>query len=79
MLIKLELYYFYADHSIFDTDQAINNFIITTFIDNLINFAPCGSGIIFFIKLELITNFKMVDMGLLIFYVRLKDIWDWEK
>ena len=57
----------------------MKNNIIKNFVDNLNIFASYRIGIIFCIKLELTIAIEIIDINLLIIFVELKVIWNWEK
>ena len=79
LFTKSRFYCLYANHSIFITNQGINGLIITIFMDNLNIFPFYRSEIICYIKKKLIAIFEIVDIKLLVFYIRLKITWDREK
>lgn len=60
-----------ADSNIFVTNQGVNILIIITFVDDL-NIFFCRSGIISYIKSELIKTFEIIDIRSLIIYIELQ-------
>lgn len=61
-----------ANHNIFITKADLDSPMINIYIDEIKIIAPKDSGIIQYIKLELISTFLMVDMSHISFYLGLE-------
>ena len=72
LLKKLGLKRINADHSIFVTKAGLDGPVVSTFVDDIKIMAPKDSGMIEWVKLELIFTFSMIDMGPISFYLGLK-------
>lgn len=72
LLEKLGLKWINANHSIFVTSSGINALIVNTFIDNIQVMDIKKSDHIEKIKIKLAIAFKMVNIGPISFYLRLK-------
>lgn len=61
-----------ANHSIYTSGLSLKKLIISNFIDNIKIMDPKGIEVIARVKIKLITAFKMVNIGLISFYLGLK-------